>query len=330
MLDLGLGGCMRRLAATFLACTLCIVAALAHAQQYPTKPITLLVGYPPGGSVDATARVVAERLSQMLKQPVVVANHPGATGNIAAEQLAKAAPDGYTLYVGTSINAVSVSLFKSLPYDPVKDFAPISRLVESPSILVVSPAVPARNVKELVALAKASPGKLTYATTGPGSSPHLCAELFSTLAGIKMLHVPYKGGGETMQDLISGRVDLTFSNPTSIMQLVESGRIRALAATTAKRFSQMPELPTMIDAGYPDFDLSAWYALYAPSGTPPGIIALLNADLAKILAMPDVKELLAKQGLEASPSTPEALGDELKSDIAKYAKLLRDADVQPM
>ena len=321
---------MRLLAVTFLACTLCLVSALAQAQQYPTKAITLLVGYPPGGSVDATARVVAEQLSLMLKQPVVVTNRPGATGNIAAEQLAKAAPDGHTLYVGTSINAVSVSLFKSLPYDPVKDFAPISKLVESPSVLVVSPTVPAKNVKELVALAKASPGKLTYATTGPGSSPHLCAELFSTLAGIKMLHVPYKGGGETIQDLITGRVDLTFSNPTSIMPLAASGKVRAIAVTTAKRFSQMPDLPTMVDEGYPDFDLSAWYALYAPKGTPPEIVALLNADLAKILAMPNVKELLAKQGLEATPSTPEALENELKSDIAKYRKLLSDADVQPM
>jgi tripartite-type tricarboxylate transporter receptor subunit TctC len=320
---------MRLLAAAFLACTFCLGAASSHAQEYPAKPISLLVGYPPGGSVDTTARVVAERLSQMLHQSVVVVNRPGASGNIAADQLAKAAPDGYTLYMGTTINAVSVSLFKSLLYDPVKDFAPISKVVVAPSILVVSPKVPAKNVKELVALAKASPGELSYATTGPGSSPHLCAELFAMLADIKMLHVPYKGGAEAIQDLVNGRVDLTFSNPTSVMQLAESGRIRALAVTTSKRFSQMPQLPTMIDEGYPDFDLSAWYGLVAPSGTPPQIIALLNASVTKILAMPDVKELLAKQGLEASSSTPEALGLELKSDIAKFGKLLRDADVQP-
>jgi len=320
---------MRLVAAAFLVGALCIVAASANAEQYPSKPISLLVGYPPGGSVDTTARLIAERLSSMLQQPIVVTNRPGASGNIAAGVLAKAAPDGYTLYVGTSINAVSVSLFKSLSYDPIKDFAPISKFVVAPSILVVNSAVPAKSVKELVTLAKASPGKLSYATTGPGSSPHLCAELFSTLAGIKMLHVPYKGGGEVMQDLLGGRVDLTFSNPTSVMQLIESGRIRALAVTTAERFSQMPNLPTMIDEGYPDFDLSAWYGLFAPSGTPSEIIALLNANIAKILTMPDVKEALAKQGLEASPTTPEALGRELKSDIAKYGKLLRDADVQP-
>ena len=321
---------MRLVSAALLAFALCIAAAPSESQQYPVKPINLLVGYPPGGSVDTTARVVAERLAQMLHQPVVVTNRPGATGNIAADIAAKAAPDGYTLYVGTSINAVSVSLFKSLPYDPVKDFAPVSKIVIAPSILVVGSVVPAKNVKELVALAKASPGKLSYATTGPGSSPHLCAELFSTLAGIKMLHVPYKGGGEAIQDLLGNRVDMTFSNPTSVMQLAESGKLRALAVTTAKRFSQMPDLPTMIDEGYPDFDLSAWYGLFAPAGTPPQIVDLLNANLAKILTMPEVKEVLAKQGLEAAPTTPQALGLELKKDIEMYGKLLRDADVQPM
>lgn len=313
----------------FLACVLCIAATASHAQQYPTKPITFLVGYPPGGSVDLTARVIAEGLGEALKQPVVVANRPGASGNIAAEQAAKAAGDGYTLYLGTSINAVSVSLFKNLPYDPLRDFVPICKAIEAPAVLVASPALPAKNVKELVALAKASPGKISYATTGLGSTPHLSAELLSTLAGIKMLHVPYKGGPEIYQDLMNGRTDIMFSNPTSIMQLVASNRIKALAVTTAKRFSQMPQLPTMIDEGYPDFDLSAWYGVLAPKGTPPEIVALLNAAIVKILSTDKVKETLAKQGLEASPGTPEALGRELKSDVAMYSRLLRDAEVQP-
>jgi tripartite-type tricarboxylate transporter receptor subunit TctC len=319
-----------RLVTAFLACALGIVAAPIHAQQYPAKSVRILVGYPPSGSVDVTARIIADRLSPMLGQPVLIENRPGATGNIAADVLAKSPPDGYTIYMGTTINAVSVSLFKNLPYDPIKDFAPISKAVVAPSILVVHPSVPAKTVKELVAYAKEHPGKLSYATTGAGSSPHLCAELLSTLAGIKMVHVPYKGGAQAMQDLLSGRVDLTFSNPTSVVQFIETGRIRALAVTTAKRFSQMPELPTMIDEGYPDFDLSAWYGLFAPAGTPPQIVTLLNADVAKVLAMPEVKELLAKQGLEAAPSTPEGLGRELKSDVAKFGKLLRDAGVQPM
>jgi tripartite-type tricarboxylate transporter receptor subunit TctC len=193
----------------------------------------------------------------------------------------------------------------------------------------VHPSVPAKNVKELVDYAKANPGKLTYATTGAGGSPHLCAELLSTIAGIKMLHVPYKGGAQAMTDLLSGQVALTFSNPTSVMQHVHSGRIRALAVTTAKRFSQMPDLPTMIEEGYAGFDLSAWYGLIAPKGTPPEIVNLLSGHVAKILSMPDVKELLAKQGLEAQSSTPEDLAKEIKSDVAMYAKLLKDAGVQP-
>ncbi len=301
-----------------------------RAQSYPSKPVRILVGYPPSGSVDVTARVIADRLGPMLGQQVLVDNRPGATGNIAADVLAKSAPDGYTLYMGTSINAVSVTLFKHLQYDPLRDFAAVSKAVVAPSILVVHPSVPAQNVKQLVAYAKAHPGKLTYATTGPGSSPHLCAELLSTLAGIRMLHVPYKGGAQAMTDLLSGQVALTFSNPVSVMQFIETGRIRALAVTSAKRFSQMPDLPTMIEQGFPDFDLTAWYGVFAPRGTPPEIINRLSADIAKVLAIGEVKELLAKQGLEAQPSTPDALMKELQDDIARYAKILKDAGVQPL
>ncbi len=301
-----------------------------RAQSYPSKPVRILVGYPPSGSVDVTARVIADRLGPMLGQQVLVDNRPGATGNIAADVLAKSAPDGYTLYMGTSINAVSVTLFKHLPYDPLRDFAAVSKAVVAPSILVVHPSVPAQNVKQLVAYAKAHPGKLTYATTGPGSSPHLCAELLSTLAGIRMLHVPYKGGAQAMTDLLSGQLALTFSNPVSVMQFIETGRIRALAVTSAKRFSQMPDLPTMIEQGFPDFDLTAWYGVFAPKGTPAEIINRLSADIAKVLAIGEVKELLAKQGLEAQPSTPDALMKELQDDIARYAKILKDAGVQPL
>ena len=313
-----------------LCCALCALAP-AHglAQAYPGKPIRMLVGYSPGGSVDASARVIAERLGPILGQTVLVENRPGATGNIAADMLAKAAPDGYTLYMGTSINAVSVSLFKSLPYDPVRDFAPVSRVVVSPSILVVHPSVPANSVRELVAYAKAHPGKLAYATTGAGSSPHLCAELFSSLAGIKMLHVPYKGGAPAMTDLLGGQVALSFSNPTSITPHLKTGRIRALAVTTARRYSNLPTLPTMIEEGFPDFDLSAWYGVMAPAGTPVEIINRLNAEIGKILRMSDVQEILAIQGLEAFPSTPAELAKELKDDIAKFAKLLNDAGVKP-
>ena len=311
----------------------CALAWLApadgHAQAYPTRPVRMLVGYSPGGSVDATARIIAERLGPALGQTVVVENIAGATGNIAADRLAKSAPDGYTLYMGTSINAVSVSLFKSLPYDPARDFAPISRTVVSPNVLVVHPSVPANNVRELVAYAKANPGKLTYASTGPGSSPHLCAELLSSLAGIRMLHVPYKGGAPAMTDLLGGQVALSFSNPTSIVPHLKTGRIRALAVTTAKRYSNLPDLPTLVEEGYPDFDLSAWYGVMAPTGTPADIIQRLNTEIVRILRIPEVRDTLAAQGLEAQPSTPAELAKELRDDIARYAKLLRDAGVQP-
>ena len=318
-----------RLIATLLSAVLGFAALTALAQTYPNKPIRMLVGYPPGGSVDASARILAERLGPALGQTVLVENRAGATGNIAAEALTKAAPDGYTIYMGTTINAVSVSLFKNLPYDPVRDFAPVSKVVVSPSILVVHPSVPANNVRELVAYARANPGKLAYASTGAGSSPHLCAELFSSLAGIRMLHVPYKGGAPAMTDLLGGQVALSFSNPTSITPHMASGRIRALAVTTAKRYANLPALPTMIEEGYPDFDLSAWYGVIAPAGTPNEIINRLNTEIGKVLRLADVQALLAAQGLEAQPSTPAELARELKDEIVKFAKLLNDAGVKP-
>ena len=323
---------MRLISAVFRACLVlapALVPATVLAQVYPDRPIRMLVGYPAGGSVDASARVLAERLGPLLGQPVLIENRAGATGNIAADALVKAAPDGYTIYMGTSINAVSVSLFKNLSYDPVRDFAPVSKVVVSPSVLVLHPAVPAASVRELVAHAKANPGKLTYATTGAGSSPHLCAELFSTLAGIKMLHVPYKGAAPATTDLLGGQVALTFSNPTSVIPHIATGRIRGLAVTGARRFSQLPALPTMIEAGYPDFDLTAWYGVMVPRGTPPEIINRLNGAVVKVLQVPAVRELLEKQGLEPQASTPAELAKELRDDVAKFAKLLKDAGVQP-
>ena len=323
---------MRLIGAVFRACLVlapALVPATVLAQVYPDRPIRMLVGYPAGGSVDASARVLAERLGPLLGQPVLIENRAGATGNIAADALVKAAPDGYTIYMGTSINAVSVSLFKNLSYDPVRDFAPVSKVVVSPSVLVLHPSVPATSVRELVAHAKANPGKLTYATTGAGSSPHLCAELFSTLAGIKMLHVPYKGAAPATTDLLGGQVALTFSNPTSVIPHIATGRIRGLAVTGARRFSQLPALPTMIEAGYPDFDLTAWYGVMVPRGTPPEIINRLNGAVVKVLQVPAVRELLEKQGLEPQASTPAELAKELRDDVAKFAKLLKDAGVQP-
>ncbi len=320
---------MHRGFSIFSGLALTLISVSASAQAYPAKPVRLLVGYPAGGAVDVTSRVIAERLGTLLGQQVVVDNRPGATGNIAADILAKSPPDGYTIYMGTAINAVSVSLFKNLPYDPVRDFAPVSLAVTTPSILVVNPSVPARSVKELVAIAKKSPGTLTYATTGSGSSPHLCAEMLSTLAGIKMLHIPYKGGAPAVTDLLGGHVDLSFSNTASVIPHMKTGRLRALAVTSPKRFFQAPEVPTMIEAGYPGFVQVAWYGVMAPAATPSAIVNRLNAEIGKILQMPDAREILANQGLEAQASTPAELARRLKEDIGIYAKVLKDAGVKP-
>lgn len=304
-------------------------SAQSSGSDYPTKPIRMLVGYSPGGAVDVTARLIAERLGIVLGKQVVIDTRLGASGNIAAELAAKSAPDGHTLYMATSINAVSASLFKDLRYDPLRDFAPISLAITTPSILVVNPSVPAKSVRELVDLAKSRPGKLTYATTGVGSSAHLGAEILSSLTGIKMLQVPYKGGSQTIVDLVGGQVDLSFANTLGAMPHVKTGRLRALAVTSARRFFQAPDVPTMIEAGFPTFVQVAWYGVMAPAGTPEPIVRRLNAEITRILQLQDVKELLASQGVYAQPSTPEELMKMLSSDIVRYAKLLKDAGIRP-
>lgn len=319
---------MRILVASLFAAS-CALPLHAHAQSdYPNKPIKMLVGYSAGGAVDATARAIAERLGPALGTTVVVENRVGATGNIAADLAARSAPDGYTLFMSTSITTVSLSLVKNLSYHPLNSFAPISRAIYATNVLVVHPSVPANNVKELVAHAKANPGKVTYATTGAGGSPHLAAELLSQQAGIKMVHVPYKGGAPAMADLLGGHVDISFSNPTSVMPHIATGKIRGLATTGGTRFPGLAQLPTMIEEGYPDFNLSAWYGVVAPAGTPPEIVKRLNTEIVKILKDPEVKAQLLKQGLEATPSTPEEMAAEIKSDIDKYAKVLKAAGIE--
>lgn len=320
---------MRRLVASLFIAS-CIVPLHAHAQaDYPSKPIKMLVGYSAGGAVDATARAIAERLGPALGTTVVVENKPGATGNIAADLAARAAPDGYTLFMSTSITTVSHSLVKNLSYHPLTSFEPVSRAIYATNVLVVHPSVPANNVAELVAHAKANPGKVTYATSGAGGSPHLAAELLSQQAGLEMVHVPYKGGAPAMTDLLGGHVDISFSNPTSVMPHIASGKIRGLATTGGTRFARLADLPTMIESGYPDFNLSAWYGVVAPAGTPPAIVERLNTEIVKILKDPAVVELLLNQGLVAAPSTRQEMAAEIESDIVFYANLLKKAGIEP-
>jgi len=321
---------MRILIASILAVA-CAIPMQAHAQarKYPDKPIRMLVGYSAGGAVDATARIIAERLGPALGTQVVVENRVGATGNIAADLAARAEPDGYTLFMSTSITAVSQTLVKNLSYHPLNSFAPITRAIYATNVLVAHPSVPAKTVKELVDHVKANPGKVTYATTGAGGSPHLAAELLSSLAGLKMVHVPYKGGAPAVADLLAGHVNISFSNPTSVIPHIATGKLTGMATTGAKRFSGLPNLPTMIESGYPEFNLNAWYGVVAPAGTPPEIVSRLNTEIVRILNSPEVQDLLLKQGLESAPSTPQEMAAEITADIAKYAKVLKAARIEP-
>lgn len=298
------------------------LAAPALAAEYPTKPIRLIVGFAPGGGTDTTARAMSQKLTDALGQQVVVDNRPGAAGNIAAEIVSKATPDGYTLLMGTiAALAINPSLYSKLPFDPIKDFAPITQAVDSTNILSLHPSVPAGSVKELIALAKAKP--LNYGSSGVGGTGHLAGELFNTMAGVKMTHVPYKGGGPAMIDLVGGQVQLVFATAASAVPQIKGGRIKGIAVTTAKRSALMPDLPTISEAGLPGFDANNWYGVLAPAKTPRAIINRLNSEITKVLAMPDVKTFLFNQGLDPAPGTPEKFGAYIKSETAKWAKVVK-------
>ena len=299
------------------------LAAPALAAEYPTKPIRLIVGFAPGGGTDTTARAMSQKLTEALGQQVVVDNRPGAAGNIAAELVAKATPDGYTLLMGTiAALAINPSLYTTkLPFDSIKDFAPITQAVDSTNILSLHPSVPAGSVKELIALAKAKP--LNYGSSGVGGTGHLAGELFNTMAGVKMTHIPYKGGGPAMIELVGGQVQLVFATAASAVPQIKGGKIKGLAVTTAKRSALMPNLPTISEAGLPGFDANNWYGVLAPAKTPRPIIMRLNSEIAKVLAMPDVKNFLFNQGLDPAPGTPEQFGAYIKSEMTKWAKVVK-------
>jgi tripartite-type tricarboxylate transporter receptor subunit TctC len=297
-------------------------ALTATAAEYPTKPIRLIVGFAPGGGTDTTARAISAKLTDLLGQQIIIDNRPGAAGNIAAELVSKATPDGYTLLMGT-IAALSInpSLYSKLPFDPIKDFAPITQAVDSTNILSLHPSVPAGSVKELIALAKAK--SLNYGSSGVGGTGHLAGELFNTMAGVKMTHVPYKGGGPAMIDLVGGQVQLVFATAASAVPQIKGGKIKGIAVTTAKRSALMPSLPTISEAGLPGFDANNWYGVLAPAKTPRPIIMRLNGEIAKVLAMPDVKNFLFNQGLDPAPGTPEQFGAYIKSETAKWAIVVK-------
>ena len=311
-----------------------IVAALAlsgsaSAQTtYPTKPVRILVPFPPGGPADALARIVGDKLGQTLGQPFVIENKPGAGGNIGMEQGAKAAADGYTLTLAPTGNlTIAPSLYAKLPYDPAKDYAPITVLATVPNILIVHPSVPARSVAELIALAKAKPGTLNYASPGNGSGPHLAGELLKNMAGIDLVHVPFNGVGPAMTGVLAGDVQMFFAQSSAALPHVKSGKIIALGVASRKRIAAAPELPTIAEAGLPGFDVTSWYALVAPAGTPATVVDRLHAEIVKVLGSADVREKIGALGAEPIGNTPAEFTAMQRAEAARWAKLAREANI---
>jgi len=305
-------------------------AATAHAQGYPAKPLRMIVAYPPGGGTDIVGRMVAQRLGETLGQSVVVENRGGASGNIGTEIAAHAAPDGYTILMGNvAPNAINVSLFKDLPFDPVADFAPVSLVASTPNILVVHPSVPARTVKEVIALARAKPGTLNFASAGVGSSSHLAGELFRILAGAEIVHVPYKGAGPAMVDVLSGQVQLYFATMPAAMPHVKSGKLVPIAVTSASRSQALPDLPTVAESGVRGYEASTWYGLLAPARAPDAAVARLHEGVVRILGEHALRERLAEQGFEPVGDSPREFAAYIKSEIAKWGKVVRDAGIRP-
>jgi tripartite-type tricarboxylate transporter receptor subunit TctC len=303
-------------------------SAVAQAQTYPTKPIRMVNPFSPGGSLDLVSRALAKGLTAELGMAVVVENKPGAGGNIGVELVAKAPPDGYTLLAIQSSITINPRLQKQVPYDPVKDFEPISRLSSYMFYLVVHPSTPVRSVAQLIAVAKARPDQLTYASVGVGSGTHLAGELFKSMAHVQLAHIPYKGSGPAIIDLVGGQVALHFGS-TSVLPYVQSKKLILLAVSGAQRSSFVPDVPTIAESGVPGYDVTAWNALFAPAGTPAAIIARLNGLVAVALAQPDAKSVMEAQGLDAAPGSPQELGALVRTELPKWAKLIRQAGIKP-
>ena len=316
---------MAAVAAMLYAATsaLAQITSAGSGAAYPAKPIRVIAGFPPASGADITARVIGARLNDALGQQVVVDNRPGAGSNIAAELAAKSPPDGYTLFIGTVANAINATLYPKLPFDFARDFAPVALTTAAPNILVVHPSVPARSVKELVALAKSRPGQLNFASAGTGTAPHLSGELFKAMTGVSMVHIPYKGSPPAVTDLMAGEVALMFSPSSSVLPHVKTGRLRALAVTTASRLPSLPDLPTVAESGLKGYETITWFGVVAPAKTPPAIIMRLNAEITKVLALPDVRNQFGNQGIEVLGGTSEQFASTIRDEIAKWAKVIR-------
>jgi tripartite-type tricarboxylate transporter receptor subunit TctC len=310
----------------FAALACCFEAAAAD--DYPVRPVKIVVPFAPGGSTDVVARILADKLGAELKQTFIVDNRGGASGNIGADVVAKAPADGYTLLMGTTgVLSINAHLFKDMPFDPARDLAPVAYTSLITNILVVNPGVPARNVAELIALAKAKPGSLTFASSGAGSSTHLCAELFKSLAGVDILHVPYRGSSQALIDLIAGQVTMLFDNAPSSLPFVEQGKLRALAVTSARRLPNLPDVPTLDEAGVRGYEALSWSGLVAPAGTPRPVIDKLNAAVGRVLKMEDVKQRFATLGVEAVGGTPEQFGAHIRAESEKWGRVIKAANI---
>jgi tripartite-type tricarboxylate transporter receptor subunit TctC len=313
---------MTRLAILFVS--ILFAAQAAQAQGFPARGARIVVPFPPGGTVDVLGRALGQKLSEKWKQSVVVENKPGAGTVLGTEFVARAAPDGHTLLLAVTAHAVNATLYRKLPFDPVKDFAPVSMVATTPNMLIVHPSVQANTVAELIAFAKANPGKVTFASAGSGTAMHLAGEMFKSMAGIDIVHVPYKGTPPALNDLIGGVVNIMFDTGVTLPH-VKAGKLKAIAVTSTKRATLTPELPTMAESGLPGFDVVSWYAIFAPAGTPPAIIEILNRDINDSLRDADVRERMTRIGLDPVGTTPAALEQHVKTEIAKWGKVVRDS-----
>jgi tripartite-type tricarboxylate transporter receptor subunit TctC len=315
---------MYRLITRLGALFACAVVSAATLAQYPNKPVRIIVPFPPGGTTDILARAIGAELQKTLGQPFVIENRAGAGGNIGAEAVAKSAPDGYTLLMGTvGTHAINVSLYPKMPYDAVRDFAPVSLVAGVPNVLVAAPSFPPNSVRELIEAAKKEPGKLTFASSGNGTSIHLSGELFKLLTGTQLTHVPYKGSAAALPDVMSGAVNIMFDNAPSAMPQIKGGKLKALAVTSAQRSPALPNVPTVAEAGVAGFEASSWFGVLAPSGTPKDIVDRLSREIARALATPEMRERLASQGAEPVGNTPEQFAAHIRNEIDKWARVVK-------
>ena len=320
---------MRVFSRSFLTGSLLVLSASAvWAQACPNKPVKLIVPFAPGGFTDVVARILGQKLSATMGQQFIVENKPGAGSIIGTDFVAKAAPDGYTLVMVSTTHVISPCIYKAMPYDPIKSFTAVSKLVDSPYVLLVNPKVPAKDVSEFIGLAKAAPETIHYASSGNGSAQHLMGGLFVSMTGAKLKHVPYKGSGGAATDLVAGLVESSFAGVPNALAQVPQGRLKALAVTTSKRIPQLPDVPTMQEAGVAGYDASVWLALMAPAGTPRDIVVKLNAEIGKLMASADTKKALYDAGVEVAPSTPEAMSECMVKEIDRWGKVVKDAGIK--